>query len=134
MGGAKGKGMQKRRDTDRTMDGQGWDFDRRPGILRGACLGKGAEVGRTRNCLGSNAQSGQAGGPGTCMKATGDRCGTGARGPRGEGLECQAEELGFGGTRSSREPWVALEQRHNEEDSNQLCVSYLQSARLFSKS
>ena len=48
-----------------------------------------------------------------------------------EGIECQAEELGFSAT-SSREPQDALEQRSDEEQSNRICVSYLQSARLFS--
>ena len=48
-----------------------------------------------------------------------------------DGTECQAEELRFSAT-SSREPQDALEQRSDEEQSNGICGSFLQSARLFS--
>lgn len=61
------------------------------------------------------------------MKAPGDEAGNGGWGPPMERLKRQAEELGF----SSREPQEVLEQGSNNEQSNWMCVSYLQSARLF---
>ena len=49
-----------------------------------------------------------------------------------EGLECQAEGLGLSAI-SKREPQEVLKQGNNHEHNNWMCVSYLQSACLFSK-